>query len=784
VDEPVASFAGLLRGMRESRSLTQEELAERAGLTVKAIGALERGERRRPYPHTVRSLAQALDLDDAERAELVGSVPSRSARTPDPVVPDDAPRPTSSRPLTSAPTAPSTSTIGRDQDAAALTDLLLAPGHRVVTVTGPGGVGKTRLALEVTSRLGRKPAEAFPGGIAWVELAAVREPAMVLPRMASALGVPENRTDGSVTALAPYLTGRRILVVLDNLEQLMGAAPLVAELVAACPDLVVLATSRAPLRIRAEHELPLSPLPLPDGDTVASASASPAVGLFLDRAAATGADLALDEDSVGTISAICRRLDGLPLALELAAAQARFLTPQVLLTRLDQHAPGGGLRDLPDRQRTMTATLDWSHDLLEPEEQGLLARLAVFAGSFALDAVEPVTGAEDTLTALEVLVDQSLVTRMPGVAGQPRFRLLEPVRQYAAARLQATGQATAAADRHAAHFLAHSEQAHAGLGGGSLMGTLDVLEADHANLRSAFLRLLETDQAAEAAELVWSVWLYLALRGHALEGISWLERLDGVTLEGRARGSALVAAAGLRYVTGDIARMSADADAAVATGEPDDARAAEAAILAGSAALFAGDLGHARQAIDDGLARAEAASAAWAVAHALIARGQLSLVSGDLDEARERLSEAEAAARELGNAFTLATALNVLATLTEMTGDHRASASLLGESTELSVAAGISWTLGYSIPALAGVAAHLGEVETAAWLFGASASLSASHAVSETFPASRALTDQGLATVRDQLGEQAFRRAWDAGRIADLDELTALVEELRQLALA
>ena len=357
---------------------------------------------------------------------------------------------------------------------------------------------------------------------------------------------------------------------------------------------------------------------------MASASDSPAVNLFLDRARATGAALTLDEESAATIAAICRRLDGLPLALELAAARARLLTPEVLLARLDQHAPGGGLRDLPDRQRTMTATLDWSHELLEPEEQDLLARLAVFAGSFALDAIAPVSGAGDDLEAFEVLLDQSLVMRVPAVAGQPRFRLLEPVRQYAAERLQASGRAPDIADRHAAHYLAHAVQAHPGLGDGSLVGTLDVLEADHANLRSAFLRLLETDQVAEAAELVWSVWLYLALRGHALEGISWLERLDGVTLAGRARVSALVAAAGLRYVTGDIAHMRADADEAMTTEEPDGARAAEAAILLAPRpvrrrppARGAGDRGRP--------SRAEASGAPWAVAHALIARGQLSL---------------------------------------------------------------------------------------------------------------------------------------------------------------
>ncbi|MFI7585482.1 ATP-binding protein [Spongisporangium articulatum] len=764
-------FAAVLRRLREARALTQEELAERAGLTVKAVGALERGERLRPYPHTVRALADALGADAAERGALVAAVPPRTGGR---------------RPSAAASPAPTvtaggrTPFLGRDAEAAHLTSLVTGGASgRVVTVTGPGGVGKTRLTTEVTLRLAGAPENPFPGGIVTVELATVREPDDVLPRLASALGVPENRAAPTVSALAPYLTGRRMLLVLDNLEQLLDAAPVIDRLVAACPDLVVLATSRAPLRIRAEHEMRLETLALPEAESVEAVTASAAVGLFLDRSAAAGAPLDVDAGNAAVLSRIATRLGGLPLALELAAASSRLLPPSALLARLERHAPGGGLRDLPDRQRTITATLDWSHDLLEPEEQDLFSQLAQFAGSFSLTAVEAVAG-RDPLPALGGLLDQSLVTRAATIAGEPRFRLLEPVRQYATARAPAP---PGVRSKLAEHFRTVALDGRRDLRGAEVTTALDGLEADQANLLAAYRHHLSVGRFGEAADVLWGSWLYLAIRGHALEGLAWTAGLDE-DVPPQARAQAAVARSGLLWVTGDIAGMRALADEAVtlARALDDPATGAEAGILAGSAAVFDGEPAAAGPLLERALVDADRAGDRWATAHALIAQGQVGLVTGDLDGARERLVEAERRARAIGNAFTLATALNVRATLTAVEGDHRTTAVLLSESTELSVRGRLNWTLGYSIPGLAAVAAQLDELETAAELFGASASLSADHAVDETFPASRDLSAGGLARVRDRLDEQTFRRHWDAGRLASNSQIAARAAELMQRA--
>ena len=477
-------FALLLRGLRESRSLTQEELATRAGLTVKAVGALERGERLRPYPHTVRALADALDLDEHERASLVGSVPRRVS-APHQDLPEDAgaedgvPNP--------ALAVPATRLIGRDDDVARVAGLF-HDGHRLVTLTGPGGVGKTRLALEVLQRHG----SALTDRQAFVDLAAVRDPGLVLPRIAARLDVPE--TGGrSAPSLAPFLAGRRLLVALDNLEQLLESGAALAELVAVCPDLLLLVTSRAPLRVRAEHEVRLEPLALPLGDDPDEVAGSPAVSMFVDRAAAAGSPVDLTAEDAATVAALCRRLDGLPLALELAAARSRLLTPAALLARLDERSHDPGPRDLPDRQRTMTTTLDWSRELLDPAQRTLFERLAVFCGGFSLAAVPAVADAgQDVMADLAALVDHSLVVRTPSTGDEPRFRLLEPVRQYAALRLQESGAAATTADRHAQliHELAVASRAR--LVSSSVIPALDALEEDHADLRAGFLRLVET----------------------------------------------------------------------------------------------------------------------------------------------------------------------------------------------------------------------------------------------------------------------------------------------------
>ena len=609
----------------------------------------------------------------------------------------------------------------------------------------------------------------------------------MLQRVAATLGIPETVAVDTVAGLVPSLAGRRLLLVLDNVEHLLPAAPTIADLVAHCPDLVVLVTSRAALRVRAEHEVVLAPLGLPPSDTLASVRESPAAQLFLDRTAASGAPIDLDADNASTVAAICRRLDGLPLAVELAAAGARLLTPAAMLARLGGPEVHTGPRDLSERQRTMTAALDWSLDLLEPEQVVMFERLAVFSGGFSLEALEAVADDADVLGPARrpggaLAGDPHRLTRR--AAAVPRARADPAVRRPAARRGHHRRRHGADADRHARFFHERALLASGELRGAGLAAELDRLEADHANLRAAYLRLLERGRVADAAEMAGSLWLYLALRGHAREGLTWLDRVDsGATDAARCR--ALTGRLGLQFVTGDIAGMRADAVKAVALARrvEDVPLSAETVTLAGHAAVFAGDLEGARELLDEALTSGEAVGATWVIAHTLVALGQLALASGDGAEADRVLTRALDTARSLGNPFTLATALNRRATVTALRGDDRTTAALLGESIAFSVDARMSWTLGYALPALAGVAVRLGESETAAQLFGASASLSATQAVDPRFPLSRELADRDLTTARTQLGDLAFRDAWDTGRAASQDEVAELARELTQLAL-
>ncbi len=737
-----SSFAEVLRAFREERSLTQEELAERAGITVKAVGALERGERRRPYPHTVRSLGSALDLDDDERAALVASVPTRSAG-PEPAV---VAAPVAIGPL-----------VGRDHDLDAVAAALLSPSRPVITLTGPGGVGKTTLALAAAARVG----SGFPGGVVVVELADVTTAGGVLSTVATALGVPEAGFGGGVTELVPYVAGRRVLLVLDNLEQVLDCAGDVAALVRHAPDMVVLATSRAPLRIRAEQEIRVAPL-----------AEDAAVALFLERAGAAG--LAMEDGP--EVTELCRRLDGLPLALELAASATAALGPSNLLDHLDA-ALDDGPRDLPERQRSMSATLDWSLDLVGEEERQLLERLAILPGTFSLSAADAVVGGR-ALPHLRRLVEHSLVTRAGEVRGNTRFRLLEPVRQHVAALL--TDGAREGAETG---LVAYVRQLAVGLTedvkGPDAAVALDLLEADVGQIRIAFHRLVDDARCDDAADLAWRLWLFLAHRGHGREGLAWFARLEGRPLGDVAKVQWDIARSGLDYLVGDIAGQRRHAEAALALAQRAgrDDLAAEAAVLAASAALFAGDLDAARILLDAALDRADRTQQRWLVAHALIAAGQVALLAQD-PGAERVLDAAVTAARELGNPFTLATSLNVLATLTAMQGDHARTATLLAESVELSIQARMNWTLAYTLPALAGVAVRLGRAASGARLFGASASYSAQHAVAANFQASRDLADSDLEAARAELGEAAFQEAWDAGRDATGADMVELARDL------
>jgi predicted ATPase/DNA-binding XRE family transcriptional regulator len=446
--EQDSPFGVQLRRLREVAGLTQEELAQRAGLTAKGISDLERGARNRPYPHTVRSLADALELPEDERAALLAAVPKRERRE------SVAHRAQVALPESTLPLPPTT-LVGRERELEEVKTLLDQPEVRLLTLTGTGGVGKTRLAIQAA----RDAAALFPDGVVFVALAPLADPALVVPTVARSLDLREAEVQSPQEALYAHLRDKRLLLVLDNFEHLMEAAPGVAELLGFCPDLTLLVTSRAPLRLRGEQEYAVPPLELPVSPQVAGieeAVGSPSVRLFIERARAVSSTFSITEENAEAVASICWRLAGLPLALELAAAKVRYLDPSTLLSRLDRALATGAGRDLPERHRTMQATLDWSYELLHEPEKELFRRLSVFAGGFELEAAEAVGAAgevdtEDVLLLLGNLVEQSLVVAESTASeGGVRYGMLEPVRQYALEMLKESGEAEETRQRHAA----------------------------------------------------------------------------------------------------------------------------------------------------------------------------------------------------------------------------------------------------------------------------------------------------------------------------------------------
>jgi len=463
---------------------------------------------------------------------------------------------------------PPTALLGRASEVTTLVQRMRHDEVRLVTLTGPGGTGKTRLGIQVAAEL----RDFFTGGMWFVSLAPLNEAALVLPTIAQALGLWDGAGPALVARLAAALPLQPALLFLDNFEHVVGAAPQVAELLMACPHLKVLVTSREVLHVRAEHAFVVPPLALPDPaylPTLAELAALPSVALLLQRTQAVNPKFVLTTANASAVAAICVHLDGLPLALELAAARLKLLSPQALLARLGQRLTvlTGGARDVPTRQQTLRNTIAWSYDLLDAWEQRLFRWLSVFVGGCTLQAAEAVCAraggkAGDVLEGIASLVDKSLLQRLEPTgedSEEPYLRMLETLREYGHEALMEHGEGASARQAHADYFCRVAAEAEAALQGPQLVPWLEQLEREHDNLRAVLRWALEKDQAALALPLGAALERFWVIRGHRTEGLAFLERAlaSGAEVAPEVRAKALLAAARLAFVQGNYPRGEA-----------------------------------------------------------------------------------------------------------------------------------------------------------------------------------------------------------------------------------
>jgi predicted ATPase/class 3 adenylate cyclase len=719
--------------------------------------------------------------------------------------------------------------VGRDAEVASIQSLLLRDDVGLLTLTGPGGIGKTRLALQVAAEL----IDEFPDGVYFVSLAHITDPNLVAPAIAQTLGVTQVASREMVDTLADYLSDKRLLLLLDNFEQVVAAGPLVARLPAAARQLKLLVTSREVLHVRDEQEFAVPPLGVPDPSFFASRIQAPssaaltqyeAVALFIQRARLVKPDFDVTNQNAPAIAEICYRLDGLPLAIELAAARIRILPPEAMLSRLASRLKllTAGPRDLPERQQTLKSTIQWSYDLLQPGEQMLFRRLSVFSGGATLEAIEAVCNADgalqlDVLDGVSSLFDKSLIYGMRNKADQsiprseePRFGMLETIREFGMELLRSANSAEAAelCRQHALYYLALAEQGATGIHGHQQIWWLDRLEVEHENLQAALSWAIQQGDAETTLDLASALRDFWDFRSYYNEGYKWLTEalaLPGAAAHNARRAGALIGLIRISFFQNDWAATRAFSDEGVAIFRELelDERRKLGRLLAGhgSVLIFQGEREEGRAAAEEGISVLRQSGDKAALADGLVIRGIGASAYGDLDTAQASFEEGAVLAREVGHMWALAQALNSLGDIARLKqdyararelyeeslglyrllndrsdipaslhnlghvalaqGDIAEAKKLFAEALQLQVSRKNRHGVAECLAGLAGVAGAEKEIERAARLFGAAEAIREDMGAL-TYAAELADYERNLAAARAQLGgDPAKEAAWD-----------------------
>ncbi|MBT8228338.1 MAG: tetratricopeptide repeat protein [Dactylosporangium sp.] len=795
-----ASFGYLVRRLRRLADLTQRDLAHRIGYSVVTVRKIEADERR-PSRDLAERLAQCLLTLPDERQSFLAL-----ARTP-PTVPTNL-------------ATPLTRLIGRAEETTAVRHLLTDREIRLVTLVGPPGIGKTRLSVQIATDL----TASFPHGVFAVAFGPISDPALVIPTIAKALGVKESAAQRLLDCLIDYLDSRKLLLVLDNVEHMLTAAPEIARLLTACPTLKVLATSRQPLHIRGEHLCSVPPLALPAPGRVVTAHTAtgyPAIELFVERAQAADRTFQVTEANAADIAAVCARLEGIPLAIELVAARVKLLAPQALLGRLDSRLAllTGGPRDLPERQQTLRGTIDWSHRLLDDGEQALFARLAVFIGGCLPEAAETVANADGdlpmpVLDGLEALADKNLLRQEQRVDGERYSVFFETIREFALERLIERDEATAVRQRYAAYYLRLAETASQHLTGREQEAWLDRLEAEHNNVRAVTDHHIQHHDCGQALRMVAALWRFWHVRAHQTEGWRWIKL--ALALEGphevRHRAQALNGAGWIAQDQSDPAQALAAfteslrlcrviddkrgiAEALHGVGGQLQASGNDSQAIAlfseslglyrelddqegiawsldhlGYAALYLDDPDRAMALFEESRGLFQRLEHTWGNAISLHHQGLTMMARGKHDLALSRLNEGLSRFEELGNSWGVAQSLYHLGRLAVRVGDHVTAAARYRGSLTLSQTEEDRTAMIRSLAGLGSVAVLQGRLSLAARLFGAVEAFAESQVLRLT-PLESAVHERDVSAVQSRRSDPAVVSAWSAGRSMSLTQL-------------